>query len=67
MVVQRRALLLEGYSHALRLPDQAILPSTPGPSQSTDGVFRLIMSLPKGRTMLARALPLLYALLSGLA
>lgn len=59
MALQRRAHLLEGYSHALRLPDQAILPGTLGPNQSTDGVFRVIMSLPKGRTMLARALPLL--------
>ncbi|KAK9814288.1 hypothetical protein WJX72_003466 [[Myrmecia] bisecta] len=63
---QRRALLMEGFAASLRLPDMPVIKagSAAAATDATDGVFLRLMALPKGRTLLSRALRLLYAPLS---
>ena len=55
---QRRSLLMDAFAASLRLPDGA-LPPVGG--RGSDAVFKRLMALHKGRTLLARALKLLLA------
>eukprot|EP00873_Tetraselmis_striata_P017234 jgi/Tetstr1/437498/TSEL_026177.t1 len=65
-LVARRAALLEGMAASLRLPDSAAPPTAAG-SDAGDGVFLRLMTLPKGRALLASALARLFSPYGGLA
>ncbi len=64
----RRALLMEGLAASLRLPETAVVapppaggaPAAAGGEAAGDGVFLRLMSLYKGKRLLARALGVVY-------
>ena len=60
-LMQRRAVLMEGLASSLRLPDEAVLAgahsdAAAGDKSSSDGVFLRLVTLPKGRRLLAQSL-----------
>lgn len=59
----RRALLMEGLAASLRLPEVAVVAAAApaaGAEAAGDGVFLRLMSLTKGKKLLARALRVIY-------
>lgn len=60
----RRVLLMEGFAVSLRLPEAPLAAPAEGAAavraEMSDGVFVRLMSLPKGKTLTARALRLVY-------
>lgn len=66
-LLQRRSALMEGLASSLRLPSTPVLnlsDADNGPNSSApvgDGVFLRLMTLPKGRGLLARMLRRLFS------
>jgi hypothetical protein len=56
----RRVLLVEGFAVSLRLPESPVAAGEGAKAEMSDGVFVRLMSLPKGKTLTARALRLVY-------
>lgn len=63
MLRRRRAALMEGMAASFRLPDTTTLPGAQQAAgdSASDGVFLRLMTLPKGRTLLASALRRLFS------
>ena len=57
----RRTLLMAGLAQSLRLPEAPALPAR-GEGGASDGVFLRLVALPKGKSLLARALRVIYPL-----
>jgi DNA topoisomerase 2-associated protein PAT1 len=59
-LLQRRTLLMDGLAASLRLPEHAVASARKEAGAPSDGVFLRLLTLPKGKTLAARALQQLY-------